>query len=95
MAGNLSVFDPAAPRHNEPQRSLRTLDGLTGSVIGFIDNAKPNFNHLVDDLAELLVGKYGVAAVIKHRKPGQVPVSDTVMKELAEQCDAVITGSGD
>ena len=89
------VYDPTAPCQNEPQQLRRTLDGLTGKVVGFIDNAKPNFNHLVDDLAELLVGKYGVATVVKHRKPGQVPVSDAVLKELSEKCDAVITGSRD
>ena len=95
MAGNMLVFDPVAPQQSEPQKLRPTLDGLAGKVIGFIDNAKPNFNHLVDDLAELLTGKFGVASVVKHRKPGQVPVSEAVLKDLTERCDAVITGSGD
>lgn len=89
------VFEPTAPCCNEPRRLRRTLDGLAGKVIGFIDNAKPNFNHLVDDLAELLVSKYGVAAVVKRGKGGSVPVPDTILNELSEQCDAVIAGSGD
>ena len=95
MAGSMFVFDPAATYQSGPQMLRPTLDDLTGKVVGFIDNAKPNFNHLVDDLAELLTGKFGVASVIKHRKPGQVPVSEAVLKDLAERCDAVITGSGD
>lgn len=95
MSGNMLVFDPAAPAQNASQQSRQTLDGLAGKVIGFIDNAKPNFNHLVDDLAELLVAKYGVASVVKHRKRGQVPVAETALEELSGQCDAVITGSGD
>ena len=95
MAVNMLVFDPVAPQQSEPQKLRPTLDGLAGKVIGFIDNAKPNFNHLVDDLAELLTGKFGVASVVKHRKPGQVPVSEAVLKDLTERCDAVITGSGD
>ena len=41
---------------------------LAGKTIGFIDNSKPNFNYLVDDLSELLVSKHGVAGVIKRRK---------------------------
>jgi hypothetical protein len=89
------VFDPVAPAGKEPQQARPVLDGLNGKVIGFIDNAKPNFNHLVDDVADLLVKNYAVAGVVKHRKRGQVPVGDTVMAELAEKCDAVITGSGD
>ena len=95
MSDRIVVLDPVARCWNKPQQLRHSLDGLTHKVIGFIDNAKPNFNHLVDDLAELLVKKYSIATVIKRRKRGSVPVSDSVMKELAEHCDAVITGSGD
>ena len=74
----------------------KALDRLNGKVIGFIDNAKPNFNYLVDDLAEQLVSKYGAAAVIKRRKVrAGIPVPQPIMQELSQQCDAVITGSGD
>lgn len=95
MARSMQVFDPAAPAGKEPAQSLLALDSLNGKVVGFIDNAKPNFNHLVDDLADLLVRNYGVAGVVKHRKRGQVPVGDAVMAGLADQCDAIIAGSGD
>ena len=95
MAGTSLVFDPVATAGKAPQQARRVLEGLSGKVIGFIDNAKPNFNHLVDDVAELLIKNYAVAGVVKHRKRGQVPVGDAVMAELAEKCDAVITGSGD
>lgn len=96
MAGSTLVFDPVAPCHNEPRQSPRALDQLAGKVIGFIDNAKPNFNYLVDDLAELLVSKYGAAGVVKRRKrSASMAAPEAMVKELAEQCDAVITGSGD
>ncbi|HKA40923.1 MAG TPA: hypothetical protein VKF40_02930 [Burkholderiales bacterium] len=95
MADSILAYDPVAPAHGEVRHSRRALDGLAGKVVGFIDNAKPNFNYLADDLAELLIGKYGVAGVVRHRKRGQVPAGDAVIRELAEQCDAVITGSGD
>ncbi|OGA38929.1 MAG: hypothetical protein A3G24_12355 [Betaproteobacteria bacterium RIFCSPLOWO2_12_FULL_62_13] len=90
------IVDPTAPCLNQPQQLGRTLDGLTGKVVGFIDDSKPNFNHLVDDLAELLVNRYGASKVIKRRKRvSSHPASDTVITELVEQCDMVITGSGD
>ncbi len=96
MAGTAIVFDPTAPSDSKPRQLRQTLDGLAGKVIGFVDNAKPNFHHLVDDLAELLTSKYGVSTIIKRRKRGAaVPAPDAVMKELAGQCDLVITGSGD
>lgn len=96
MDASMLVFDPVAPCHTEPQQLRHALDGLAGKRVGFIDNAKPNFDHLADDLAELLVSRYGVAAVIKRRKKSAgVPAPDSMLQEIADQCDAVITGSGD
>ena len=90
------LIDPTATGLQLARQSRRSLYALTGKTVGFIDNSKPNFNHLVDDLAELLVSKYGVSKIIKRRKRVQaVPASEEVVKELAEQCDLVITGSGD
>ena len=96
MAETRFVYDPVAPCLTAPHASRRSLDRLAGKVIGFIDNSKPNFNFLVDDLCELLVSKYGVASVVKRRKrSASQGATEAVMKELTEQCDAVITGSGD
>ncbi len=90
------LYDPTATAQAEPAMAGRKLDTLAGKVVGFIDNAKPNFNHLVDDLADLLVANYGVARVIKRRKPSaSLPAADEIVRELADQCDLVITGSGD
>ena len=68
MASTNTILDPIAVPSNAP-REVRTLDGLAGKTIGFIDNAKPNFNYLVDDLGELLKSRYKVAEVIKHANP--------------------------
>lgn len=96
MHGNILVFNPAAPSQSKPPQLRLTLDALAGKVVGFIDNGKLNFNHLVDDIAELLVSKYRVATIIKRRKRGpSVPAPEAMIEELSGQCDAVITGSGD
>ena len=96
MTGSILVYDPVAPCLAQPAQPRRALDGLAGKTIGFIDNSKPNFHHLVDDLAELLVQKHGVAKVIKRRKhSASIGAPEAVMAELVAQCDAVITGSGD
>jgi hypothetical protein len=90
------LYDPTAPGANDPGKAGVRLKTLAGKVVGFIDNAKPNFNHMVDDLAALLVAEYGVKQVIKRRKrSASVPAPDDVVKELADQCDLVIAGSGD
>jgi len=65
-------------------------------VVGFIDNAKPNFNYLVDDLADILISKYGVASVLKRGKvAASIPAPEAVIREVSDQCGLVITGSGD
>lgn len=92
----ITLFDPTAPREAARCATRQSLAGLTGRTVGFIDNAKPNFSHLVDDLAELLVARYGVARVLKRRKrSASVPAPEEIIREIAGECDLVITGSGD
>ena len=89
------LYDPSAPRTPTRGNGVR-LDTLSGKVVGFIDNAKPNFDHLVEELARLLVGEYGVVRVVRRRKPSaSVPAEPQVVEALAAECDLVITGSGD
>ena len=95
MSSNIQVYDPAAASAEAGLPSRPSLDSLRGTVVGFIDNAKPNFNYLVDDLAQLLIERHGVARVVKHRKPGQVPVAQDALASIVAECDVVITGSGD
>ena len=96
MTRTVLLFDPTARRQPSGPQVQHTLDGLAGKTVGFIDNAKPNFHNLVDDLAELMVQRYGVAQVIKRKKrAASVPAPEAVYKELADQCDLVIAGSGD
>ena len=90
------VFDPTGVCHNAPTRTRQSLGSFAGKTVGFIDNAKPNFHFLVDDLAELLMSRYGAAGVIKRAKrSAAVPAPAEIVSELAERCDIVITGSGD
>jgi hypothetical protein len=90
------VYNPTSPSYHAEKTQQHNVSALAGKTVGFIDNAKPNFNHLMDDLAELLVSRYGVADVIKRAKRGAaMPAPAPIINELAEQCVLVITGSGD
>jgi hypothetical protein len=95
MSNPFRVYNPAAAQDTSATQLGRALESLQGKTVGFIDNAKPNFQFLVDDLEAQLTSRYGVKTVRKHRKPGQVPVKPEVLKQFVEECDAVITGSGD
>ena len=99
MSATVTLYDPTAPRReaqDAPGTAKPALASLAGKTVGFIDNAKPNFDVLVDELAELLRRKYGVARVVKRRKPSaSVPAKRDVIDELSAACDVVVTGSGD
>lgn len=97
MTQTILLFDPTAPRRSDaPLSAKAALHTLAGATVGFIDNAKPNFQHLVDDLAELLQSRYGVARVIKRRKSSaSLPADPAVIEALSGECDVVIAGSGD
>lgn len=96
MNNHISVFDPSAPERSGGIQRRAPLDGLKGKVVGFIDNSKPNFNYLVDDIDEIMVSRYGVISTLKFSKPSSgVPATDETLRKLVEKCDLVITGSGD
>jgi hypothetical protein len=95
MSATVTLFDPTAPRRQDEQ-TMQVLSGLQGKVVGFIDNAKPNFHNLVDALADVLVKDYGVARVVKRRKKSaSVPAPADMVADIVKECDLVITGSGD
>ena len=76
MSSTITILDPAAPAGiAAAQRVFKPLETLQGKVVGFIDNSKPNFNFLADDLTELLKSKYGVARAVRHRTATDSAVS--------------------
>jgi len=69
---------------------------LAGMVVGFIDNAKPNFRFLVDDLSSILTAHYRVAQVhSRQKRAASLAAPDAMLQELLASCDLVIAGSGD
>lgn len=69
---------------------------FAGRTIGFLDNTKPNFDRLADELGELLRQRYGVAAVIRRRKANvSTPAAPELLAGLAKDCDVVFAGSAD
>jgi hypothetical protein len=95
-SATIRLYDPTGVPPSTPASAVQTIGTLAGKVVGFIDNSKPNFAYLVDDLAELLRTKYGVREVLKHRKrAASVPAGREVIEDFTRRCDLVIAGSGD
>ncbi|MCC6532179.1 MAG: hypothetical protein IT531_06495 [Burkholderiales bacterium] len=96
MTSDTFVLDPTAPSVPEAKGTPWRLDALQGKVVGFIDNAKPNFDHLAAALAAVLVSRHGVARVVTTRKRAASVAADRdALDQLARECDLVISGSGD
>ena len=96
MPSSPVILDPSAPPQRAQSDQAWTLDRLQGKVVGFIDNAKPNFNHLVDAIEALLTTEHGVERVVKIRKrAASIPADRAAIDALSAECDLVITGSGD
>lgn len=92
----VSILSPEAPSMQRREQQRLRVDTLAGKTVGFIDNAKPNFNYLVEDLAALLKSRHGVKEVVFRRKrAASIPAPVSYIDELAQVCDVVITGSGD
>jgi hypothetical protein len=93
---NHIILDPRAPSGTGTQRPWKSLDTLQGKTVAIVDNSKPNFDHLADDLAQLLTARHGVARVIRHRKrAASIAAPDSVYADIEANVDLVITGSGD
>jgi hypothetical protein len=96
MIATIKLYDPTGVPMSASAHIEQVVTTLTGKVVGFIDNSKPNFDHLVADLTELLTSRYGVARVLTHRKrAASLPAANEVLDDFARQCDLVIAGSGD
>lgn len=90
------LIDPTAPRLPEASSGPWQLAGVQGKVVGFIDNAKPNFNFLAEEIGALLTQEHGAARVVTHRKrSASLPVAEDALERIVAECDLVITGSGD
>jgi hypothetical protein len=96
MESQRILVDPGAPAWPQAERAAQRLASLQGKVVGFIDNAKPNFDHLAAEIGTLLTERHGVARVVTHRKrSASLPVATEALERLSAECDLVITGSGD
>ena len=72
------------------------LRDLTGKRVGLIDDSKPNGKELLEELADLLKTRYGVADVMYHRKPSaSKPADPEIISRMGKECDYAIVAIGD
>ncbi len=72
------------------------LDTLAGTRLGIIDDSKRNADVLLEELVEVLRGRYEISDVRWHRKPrASRPADPSAIRDLLENCDSVIVAIGD
>ena len=70
-----------------------TLDGV---VVGLLANGKHNSDVILDMIHEILADRYEFKGVVARNKGNASrPCPEEIMDEMAEQCEVVITSSGD
>ncbi len=91
----IEVLEPTGRAKVVEGKPLAGVASLEGKTVGFLDNRKPNFAIFLDRLESLLQEDYGVAKIVRRRKPGSSAFGGVLLDELAQECAFVIVGSCD
>ena len=95
-AERLRVLDPTVqpiPAEGVVADRPETLDG---KVIGLLANGKLNSEEILVLTQEVLADRYDFKGVVaRNKRNASRPCPEEIIDELVEQCDVVITSSGD
>jgi hypothetical protein len=92
---SLRVLDPRAEEAVVSAPRPARLTSLQGRTVGLLDNGKIRVRELLDQMEDMLRSRYGVANVLRLRKPdASRPAPPEVMAGM-RQCAAVISAVGD
>jgi hypothetical protein len=92
---SLRVLDPTGEDMPLTAATPERLTSLAGGTIGLLDNGKIRVRELLDHVEERLRSQYGVAHVLRLKKPDFTrPAPAEVIAALAS-CEAVISAVGD
>lgn len=96
ISTKLEVLDPTTkPIPQEAVVAVRP-DTLNGKVLGLLANGKMNSVEILDMVHEVLADRYEFKSVVTRNKHNASrPCPRDIIDELVEQCDVVITSSGD
>jgi hypothetical protein len=88
------TITPAADAGAAP-RARRRRD-LHGAVVGLLVNTKQNAAPFLDEVGRLLTERYGATGTMARTKVNfAAPAPEDLVKEMAADCDVIITGIGD
>ena len=91
----LKFLDPRVTINPKDRPLVPGLDTLEGKIIGIIDNGQANSTMMFQELAQLIQEKFHTREVLFKTKPTHMQgAPKSIMEEILDRCDAVITGLG-
>ncbi len=95
-ATKLQVLDPTSDQIPASAVIADRPSSLDGATIGLLSNGKPYAAGFLEMVEEVLADRYEFGGVVARNKGNASrPAPSDMLDELADQCDAVITASGD
>jgi len=97
MAQIHAGFDPTGGTTGQAVSGLAPRpETYRGSTLGIIDNTKPNAAVILSQLGDILKERYGFKEVRSYVKNYfGTPMTPDLLKQVAEECDVVVTAVGD
>ena len=95
-AERLRVLDPTVQPIPAEGVVADRPETLEGKVIGLLANGKLNSEEILALTQEVLADRYEFKGVVaRNKRNASRPCPEEIIDELVEQCDVVITSSGD
>ena len=92
---SIRVLDPTAEIDSGLADNMARLNSFKGRTIGLLDNGKIRVHELLNEMEDIFVSQYGVAQVMRFKKPdASRPAPAEVVAEM-KQCDAIVSAVGD
>lgn len=92
---SIRVLNPTFDQAVDHSGRVPRLTSLHGCTLGLLDNSKIKVRELLDYMEQMLRTEYGVAHVVRLRKPdASRPAPPELVDEMA-RCEAVISAVGD
>ena len=92
---SIRVFDPTAEDAAVTSLDAARLTSLEGRTIGLLDNSKFRVRELLDQVEEILRTRFGVAQVLRFRKPDASRPASPELLTTMQRCEAIIAAVGD
>ncbi|MDC0035417.1 hypothetical protein OAJ44_03540 [Chloroflexi bacterium] len=96
MTEEIKVLDPTIKAKSQGALLADRPESLNGLTVGLLANGKKNSVELLQYVYEIIKTKHGLGAVIEDDKGNASrPCPPDLLERLANQCDVIITASGD